>query len=69
MASKRRLRRKSCEGKQRYPDIPAAMAGIRHVQRTYGYSGPMDAYHCKLCGKIHIGHKKGIGSHRPMGRK
>ena len=51
MASKRKVRRKSCEGKIRYDSIPSAMAGMKKTS-----SCGLNVYKCKFCGKFHVGH-------------
>ena len=52
MASKRRLRRKACEGKQSYATLEAATAV---TQRLRG----LNAYKCKHCSGFHVGHPPG----------
>ena len=53
MASKRRVRRQSCEGKLRYPtQDEARMASNRANSRT-SWIMP---YKCNFCGGYHIGH-------------
>lgn len=49
MASKRALRRRSCEGKVRH-----ASAGAAHIAalKTPG----THAYRCNFCGSYHVGH-------------
>jgi len=58
MASKRRLRRKSCTGKVRHPSDTAGKAHIDQLNRTRGYQGRMDVYRCKFCSGFHVGHSK-----------
>lgn len=54
MSSKRRLRRKSCEGKQRYASHVQAHAAIS--AQAWKWRGHMSAYTCPHCGRVHIGH-------------
>ena len=58
MASKRKVRRKSCEGKIRYNTVEEAEKARNHVfhknpeiHRTY-----LNVYKCKFCGYYHFGH-------------
>lgn len=56
MASKRRLRRKSCQGKYRHPDKDSAYAARRAVTaQDEFYKGHMNVYKCKFCKGWHIG--------------
>lgn len=48
MASKRRVRRKSCAGKRRHETLEQA--------QKYEWDG-MVAYYCSFCGGYHTGHK------------
>lgn len=59
MASKRRLRRKQCEGKIRYASTESAVNGIRLLHRKYGHRGQLKAYRCPFCRYWHIGHAPG----------
>jgi hypothetical protein len=54
MASKRRLRRKSCAAKHRYPTLDAALRDARDIGRKQG--GRLNAYGCHFCGGFHVGH-------------
>ena len=54
MASKRALRRRSCEGKRRYPSPAAAQRDAAKLARERG--GAIDAYPCAFCGRWHVGH-------------
>ncbi len=57
MSSKRRQRRKSCDGKQRYDNhIDANKAMWSLMQSTRFNGGKMQVYKCKFCGHYHIGH-------------
>lgn len=51
MASKRRIRRKMCQGKKRHKDMHGALIAIR----LSGHKGMMP-YKCKFCGFFHVGH-------------
>ncbi len=54
MASKRHLRRKSCEGKMAFNDFFSA---ARHaVYRAHQSGDYLLAYRCRFCRKFHIGH-------------
>lgn len=55
MASKRRIRRRACEGKRRYPTRQAAKGSIYWFNRDV-YRGHMEAYKCQFCAGFHIGH-------------
>ena len=57
MSSKRRLRRKQCEGKVRHPDRDAALAHIFSLVRKGKARGLMSPYKCRWCGAWHMGHK------------
>lgn len=56
MASKRRLRRKQCDGKRRFPDQGAAQWAATQYMRARGFGSMMTAYHCRFCNGYHIGH-------------
>lgn len=53
MSSKRRLRRKMCEGKVRHATRDVAMGAVRKLARRDIYTVP---YLCRFCGGWHIGH-------------
>lgn len=55
MASKRRLRRKACEGKRRY-DTPEAAQAAKYRLRRQTMETRMNVYRCQFCNKYHIGH-------------
>lgn len=62
MASKRRLRRNSCQGKVRYPDQTAAVRVLIGINRDFNRSGlprfgRLRSYPCKFCGGWHLGHR------------
>ena len=61
MSSRRRLRRRSCARKRRYPSAAlAARAAEAVAARTPRLSGcPLRAYPCRFCAGWHVGH------HRP----
>lgn len=59
MASKRRIRRKSCDGKIKFEDESAAVAAAIAYRRNLGHW--MNTYKCRFCGKWHIGHPRGSG--------
>lgn len=59
MASKRRVRRKSCEKKVRHNTAHAAHLALKKTVEFRGYSGPMNVYQCQFCGGWHVGHVQG----------
>lgn len=54
MASKRRQRRKSCDGKVRYATENAAKSAAYQLAQLHGER--MNAYKCQFCGGWHAGH-------------
>jgi hypothetical protein len=52
MASKRNIRRKACEGKQKMEKYSA----IAYAKKLRKRGEIMNAYLCKFCGRWHIGH-------------
>ena len=54
MASKRRIRRRSCTSKVRYASELQAIAAAHSHRRTFGVF-TMRAYLCKLCNGYHLG--------------
>lgn len=56
MASRRRMRKNSCEGKARHLTEDAARIALRMSKRTGRYKGAMHTYKCTNCGSYHIGH-------------
>jgi hypothetical protein len=67
VASKRRLRRRACDGKRRYPSADAARAQLPALYRRLrlraaagGAPGVAEhffgVYRCEHCGQHHIGH-------------
>ena len=57
MSSKRRIRRKSCDGKRQH-DTQAAAIGHKMHLITYGTTntGELWVYRCEFCNKWHVGH-------------
>lgn len=53
MASKRRLRRKSCEGKKKFDNQTDA---IKTVMRMKSDGESVHAYKCNFCNGWHVGH-------------
>jgi hypothetical protein len=53
MASKRRLRRKRCTNKKRYPDRESAGLAVMVMKRKGKQLG---LYGCGNCGGFHLGH-------------
>lgn len=56
MSSKRHLRRKGCEGKQRHASEYAALAAIKRAPRYRFNATHLAAYACRFCGGWHTGH-------------
>lgn len=56
MASKRRLRRKTCGNKARYPSQEAALNAIKALFRARGFQGYLAPYRCPFCNAFHYGH-------------
>lgn len=54
MSSKRRLRRKACQGKQRYNKHEQAAFAAHRVRQSTGEH--IHAYLCPHCNGYHIGH-------------
>jgi len=54
MSSKRKLRRKKCEGKTRYTTRDSAWCAARKLKKTLAQN--IRAYKCKFCKGWHIGH-------------
>lgn len=55
MASKRRVRRRECEGKVRHGSKEGAMTAIRKGGQAFA---GCHAYYCTICGSWHAGHPK-----------
>lgn len=64
MASKRRLRRKACQGKVRYTCAADAQWAMRGLHFGKGWQGYMQVYLCPFCKGYHYGHPP----RRRMGR-
>ncbi len=64
MASKRRIRRKSCARKRRFDSHELAAAAMRHVifagKKRGGF---LHVYHCKFCKGYHFGHMMKQGAY------
>lgn len=58
MASKRRVRRKSCQGKARHANEENAWKAVRATQDVVHTIG-LEPYKCAFCGWWHIGHNRG----------
>ena len=54
MSSKRRLRRRSCEGKKAYPTREDAIHNAGSL-RWWNSGGTWSAYRCRFCGQWHVG--------------
>jgi hypothetical protein len=57
MASKRRIKRKSCVGKIRHASSNDARQALRKTVRYDEVHQPMNVYQCQFCGGFHIGHR------------
>jgi hypothetical protein len=65
VASKRRIRRKACDGKVRHKDAAGAKIAMRktaHGAAAARTSG-LNAYQCPHCQGWHIGHTRGSRHH------
>jgi len=56
MASKRRLRRKGCEGKRRHATLQDAKYAVICTVKARGLMNYMRAYKCPFGNHYHIGH-------------
>jgi hypothetical protein len=58
MASKRRLRRRSCQTKRRFGSNEEAQAAVRRRVASSGgkLGGQLLTYRCPFCNGYHIGH-------------
>jgi hypothetical protein len=56
MSSKRRIRRKSCTGKQRFKTAKDAHAAITALHKKKGWQGLLTPYVCQFCNAFHFGH-------------
>jgi len=56
VASKRRIRRRSCGNKRRHVDETAARKEIHRLATSVGPIGFMVPYRCGFCSGWHIGH-------------
>jgi hypothetical protein len=54
MASKRNVRKKSCDGKVRHLSRESAVTARRHVRKSSGEW--LNEYKCKFCNGWHFGH-------------
>lgn len=71
MSSKRAIRRRECQGKQRFVSEVAARAGIASLRRGKGVTDALHTYACSFCGGYHYGHPpaKVLQSIRDKGRR
>lgn len=56
MASKRNIRRKSCQRKKQFGSRGEAMATVRWMRRKDPTNEWLGCYRCNSCGAWHIGH-------------
>lgn len=54
MSSKRRIRRRSCDGKVPYDDEGAAVSAAGWLRKSHE-GGSWRAYRCEFCGRWHVG--------------
>lgn len=59
MGSKRRLRRKECEGKRRYATQGEAHTAALAAQKSATGGRYIEPYQCPHCNGWHIGHRPG----------
>jgi len=57
LASKRRIRKKACDGKVKYKTVKDAQSARINMKRFKGEN--LTVYKCKFCRNYHVGHKKG----------
>lgn len=65
MASKRHIRKRSCENKVGHDRLQSAVAHEKSLQEKYRFNYLV--YKCKFCGKYHVGrasHKQNIAIKR-----
>lgn len=55
MTSRRKQRRRSCEGKRRHADKQAAMFHLVLLRQS-GSPGRLNVYLCRFCKGWHVGH-------------
>jgi hypothetical protein len=66
VSSRRRLRRRSCIRKHRYPTGAVAARAAAAIQaRRPATPAPLHAYPCRFCAGWHIGHHYPPDSARP----
>lgn len=59
MSSKRHIRRRGCEGKQRHTTHGRAAAHIRSLRASHNYRPEwLQVYRCKFCKGYHVGHAR-----------
>ena len=56
MASKRAVRRRSCQRKVRHETHAAAPQALRLLTLSKGFQGHQIIYRCAFCGGYHYGH-------------
>lgn len=61
MASKRGIRRRSCNRKVRFNTMSDARIALTLSRKTGRFTGTMRSYGCNICGGFHNGHVKGMG--------
>lgn len=58
MASKRRLRRRSCEIKYTHANQTEAWREVGRLRHVIDADGVWRAYRCRFCGQWHVGRPK-----------
>lgn len=58
MASRRRQRRRACEGKRRHAGRQEAERALRRMKPRA--QGVLNVYRCRNCGGWHVGHAPGF---------
>ena len=65
VSSKRRLRRKACQGKVRHPSRALAELQQYELIRARRVRGPLNVYRCLFCKGFHVGRRPGVAPLAP----
>ncbi len=68
MSSKRRIRRKSCDGKVQYSSSAEGQVAIWSIKKNTGDQSLINVYKCQFCKKYHVGHAPGAAKKWSFGR-
>lgn len=68
MTSKRRQRRRECEGKQTHATEESAIAHVRSLRQRFDFS-TYHHYRCGFCGKWHVGRMRGTNMQRVRAKR